>query len=437
MSAAAAACAACGVAAFPGERFVRVGWRRRSLCPSCHERRRVRGLVRDGLLLAGSAMLAGLLHLPVAEPMLALGINLALLIAALGVGVVLHEAGHAFAARALGFEVHAVRLGQGRLRRVFEFAGLHWEWRGWPDAGLLVASCTETRGLLPRLLAMVLAGPAVTVATVLLFTAFAGPPGSWLSILTSGPAPLHSALVAHLLLSSACLVPWMSRIGGQPHPSDGLLALLLLAAPAATVQQHAQAAWAMRAETRRRAGDVARARDLLDQGLAQYPGSFVLEHDRTRLRLDRGEWREARAEFEALLTRPEAAAAPVRQFVATNAAFAALLSDDAALHEAAARESLALLREGAVSPACRGTHALALVRTGDVATGAAMAERLEREATEPEIESSALATQALAAHLRGDASSRDSLLERARALDPTCSVVRPVQRAAQPMTRAA
>jgi len=434
MSEAAAVCADCGAAAFPGERLARAGWGRRSVCPHCHEQRRARGLLRDVLLLIGFVALARLASLPIAHLLTACWLNLSFLIVALGLGVVVHEAGHAFAARTLGFEVHAVRLGQGRLRRAFELAGMRWEWRGWPDAGLLVASRTEPHGLLPRLLALVLAGPAVTVASALLLAAFAGPPREWLAAMVAGPAPLHAALFAHLLLAAACLVPWMSRIGGQPHPSDALLALLLLIAPATHVQQHAQAAWALRAEARRRAGDAAGARELLEQGLALHPSSLVLEHDRTRLRLDRGEWREARAEFEALLTRPEAAAAPVRQLVATNAAFAALLSDEAALHEAAARESLALLREGATSPACVGTHALALVRTGEVAAGAAMAERLERETTEPEIAAGSLATQALAAHLRGDASSRDALLERARRLDPTCSVSRLVNR---PSERAA
>lgn len=437
MAAAGTDCAHCGAAAFPGERFARTGWRRRAICPHCREAHRSRGLWRDLLLLAGWLALAAMLAPPVAVLAAVLAVNLALLLLALAAGVVLHEAGHAVVARALGFDVHAVRIGSGRLRRTVVWAGLPWEWRGWPDAGLLVAARTERRGLRWRLLAMVVAGPAVTVATTALLAACAGALRTWPAALIAGPAPLHAALLAHGLLTAACLVPWVARIGGQPHPSDALHAIALLAAPAAHIEQHAQAAWAMRAEACRRAGDAAGARDALQRGLALHPGSFLLQHDRARLRLDAGHWREARAEFLALLERPEAAAAPVRRLVASNAAFALLLSDERTLHDLAARESRALLSEAPAPHALVGTHALALIRSGELETGAAMARRLVREATESCVEASAWASLALVAHERGEGAACAAALGRARALEPADHVAVVVRRRVDAAARAA
>lgn len=427
MAVTAQGCEHCGAASFPGERFARVGWRRRAHCPACLTARRTRGLQRDLLGLAAALALAHLVHMPFAPQVTALAGNLVLVAVSLAVGVVLHEAGHAFAARALGFEVHSVRIGQGRLRRAFTFAGLRCEWRGWPDAGLVVASRTELRGLVPRLLAVVLAGPAVTVLAALVLAWAAGAPGSWYGVATSGPAPIQAALVAHLLLSAACLLPVMTRVAGQPQPSDTLLAVLLLASPAQQAKRLAEVAWALRAEERRRLGDVDGAAERLRRGLAEHPDSFVLTHDVARLRLDRGEWHAAREAFVALLGRPEAAPGPMRQILQSNAAFAAALGDQPALHEAAQRESREVLLTGGTQHAFVGTHALALVRTGDVETGAAMARRLEHEAIEPEIRAAALATLALAALASGGIADAAALIARARESDPTSSVTRLVE----------
>ena len=136
------------------------------------------------------------------------------LLLSLILGTVVHEAGHAMAARAVGLDVRLFSIGQGAAYLHRRIGGVLFVLRAVPWSGFVAIAVQP--GMSPRAYAaMVAAGPA---ANLLLLACAAGADHAWPRYDTV----LEPFGIAQAMLFALTLLPYRSRARGAPRPSDGL-----------------------------------------------------------------------------------------------------------------------------------------------------------------------------------------------------------------------
>jgi hypothetical protein len=92
---------------------------------------------------------------------------LLVLFASLHIRVLLHELGHLMAAKIQRMQPHKVQIGTGALFWAHLFGGaLRWEWRLWPQLGLVFVDDNRLPGFKRRWLVFIVAGPLVDALIV-------------------------------------------------------------------------------------------------------------------------------------------------------------------------------------------------------------------------------------------------------------------------------
>jgi len=138
---------------------------------------------------------------------------LAAMIAGWLLGLVMHEAGHAAAAAALGLAVQRITIGSGRLLASLRCSETILEWRAFPWAGSVHVYWLRESSRLRR--AGYVAGGSVVNFFMLV-----------LGNLVDDHSPLFDFsfgfVLAQLGLLGVTLVPSMGRLDGKMFPSDGL-----------------------------------------------------------------------------------------------------------------------------------------------------------------------------------------------------------------------
>jgi hypothetical protein len=149
-------CSGCGAPGFVGAGSLATR-RSRLVCPEC-ERRRVRHELRNSV-----AVLAAVMVLDLAVGGAVAGRRLVGWLAVMAVTVVVHEAGHALTAWALGFDVRVIRLGLPVVARC-QIGRTRIELGPIPLGGHIVPTTRQSRAYRARRVLVVLAGPLANVA---------------------------------------------------------------------------------------------------------------------------------------------------------------------------------------------------------------------------------------------------------------------------------
>lgn len=145
--------------------------------------------------------------------------------------LVIHELGHALAARFLGWGVSLISIGTGRILAKLEMAGMPIELRTIPLSGFVVPKVRDLTA--PRLKQFVIysAGPGIELLLVALITWAAGPAMLLQKTPDAGVIALQSFCVAALAGALLNLIPLPHHSSKGTGWSDGLGMLLSWSIP--------------------------------------------------------------------------------------------------------------------------------------------------------------------------------------------------------------
>lgn len=413
-------CANCGFEGVPaafGKRWALV--RPQDVCLQCLQSKLRRQLKRSPWATVGwstlaIAMGAALIEIdhggPLGYVLLCVGIAQALIYPLIAV----HEAGHAFAARGVGFDVVQVVLGLGRRLWTGSVTGIRVVVNAVPILGYTLAGTLERRRLRRRFFVYALGGVAVNGVLLLAglamisATPVRGSSVYWICVLY-----VFTALNGAMLVGN--LIP--HRVGGTLGlVSDGLLLIRAAFANSNTqdswVRGYIAGRWLVCRELRDHAGGLRWSA----KGLELFPEAWELANLRAITLLDIGDPAGARTIFAELLARTDLK--PVEQIMLkNNMAFSEFLIDDSAHFaeaDALSKEALAAIPWQPTFKSTRGAVLVALDR-------AAEAVPLLKEAFEDEVDPvnrGSVASVLAMAHARlGEPERAREWLERARALD--------------------
>jgi hypothetical protein len=144
---------------------------------------------------------------------------------ALHIRALLHELGHLSAARLLRMKTWKIQIGSGPLlwARTSRHA-VRWEWRLWPQIGLVYAQNADVRGFKWRHMAFIAAGPAVDALMIWAsYTLIAEDCGGLLNAFSGSARGVVVVILFWLTTSSAIngLIPHRIHLGLQSFYTDG------------------------------------------------------------------------------------------------------------------------------------------------------------------------------------------------------------------------
>lgn len=315
--------------------------------------------------------------------------------------VVLHETGHAVAARLAGVQLNEVSVGVGPqvaavrigpTRLVLRLVPLAGHTMTFPTAGLSASRAAAIAGAGPLMDALVLAGALYAspgrLATTLAFVAGVGLATNLLPLSVSGQATdgLHL---------------WqLMTIDGPAAPDDFRPTTSLLA----------------RASALHRDGRLEQAASLCEQGLQDDPGDTALASLLAATQLDLGDAAGARRCLLGLL----GAELPDTRRAVTfaNLAWADLLLDDPALLPEALDASATAIKALPAEPAVRSTRGFALVESGRVEEGLMLLAEALTRLRERRHRATVLAVQSIGQARLGRLRDARASLQRAQRLVP-------------------
>jgi tetratricopeptide (TPR) repeat protein len=275
--------------------------------------------------------LLALLALDLAQGFSASKLSILFVLAFWGPLLLLHELGHALAARWLGWRVTEVVIGFGRELRRFRVGSTRVRVRAVPVEAYVLASPTATDHARWKQALIYFAGPL----TQLLLLAVLAPlldfelPGPQSGV---GRVALESLGLSAALGAVCTLFPYRS----QGNPSDGLGMVTSFFANEESFRQ--RLAWPFITEARRLLlrEQLSLAEQTIQAGLEQYPNEPRLLGLLAVAQAAQGQGEQAYATLEALGA-PDARPAPERAELLADAAWAVLFARDAALLPDAAR----------------------------------------------------------------------------------------------------
>jgi tetratricopeptide (TPR) repeat protein len=424
-------CERCGAESARAQGFVRqnsFGPGRRFRCRPCLELERDRAFPRHARLMATLAILgAGLLIAVPAQGGRAQGVRMLAALALNAVAlpwllaplvIAVHEGGHWLAARAMGFDVHGVRIGAGRTLARFRWLGVPVTWAENPVLGMVQCSIRGRRLLRLRCLVMLLAGPATHLLWIALAVWLTDALGHRLLGFADGFRPLASLAMMNGALLIGNLLPL--RVGELP--TDGAQVLALPFLTQAQRERMVGERWALPARLAFVEGEFARAQSLVDEGLRECPGDLVLEAVASALAIERCEHERAHERLLALRARPELNDEQ-RAMLANDLAWNLHVrgrSEDVADADAFSLEAYLRLGE---QPPVLSTRGGVLVDLGRAQEAFRLLVNAVEKVTDARPRASVLCDLARAEHLLGRPAVAQARLAEARAANPDCRLL--------------
>lgn len=305
--------------------------------------------------------------------------------------LVLHELGHALAARWVGWNVQEITIGFGKDLFRFRYRGTLIRLRAAPLEGYVLPNPRDTKQARLKSAFIYLAGPGVELALAL---------GCWLwfgdalTTRTDDPAmiAIQSLTLAALLGAGFNLLPYSSGSG----VSDGLGAILSLFANEELFRQRLSLQYVRAARSALYLEQWERALGVIEDGLARHPADDQLLGLRAVAIAGAGEEQRALDMLEEL-GHPNDKPPELRHELLLDAAWVVLVSNDQTLlHDAEQACERAL---GDVPDSVRGNLMLGrvLLERGQASAALQILLRAYRRATEPDEEAQLLAHLTLAA----------------------------------------
>lgn len=334
-------------------------------CITCEESRLATGAI-DGALGLVRTIFVPLILLVAAQR--ALGeLTIPVLLAACvmtPVSIVVHELGHAVAARLVGLQVGAVIFGVGRKIWHGEIFGTAVTLHVWPLSGLTFFGAQNLDLLRTRLWFVTLMGPAINA--MLALTA-AAQWSEWVP--TVGVPVLSLWIITNALLALQSLIPRQFSHAGAMLSTDGLALIQIPLRSSEQLESYLFTAPLLRALQRFESHDYAGAEAICREGLDLVPDSVHLRALLTACRNYSHDYTGSLALLAPLLREQANAEPQVRAAIQNNMAFALLMSNARAGydHEALARADRLSADVFECYPcilAYRSTRAMILTATG-------------------------------------------------------------------------
>lgn len=345
--------------------------------------------------------------------------NLLLVWVWFGLLTVVHELGHAVAARMLKLRVYAVCLGMGPAA-----VERHWgETRisvSWIPMGGFVMLGAEEDATHPALRAGLVLG-AGTLSHILLLVGagllFDGLCTFFVPDWLAHPSPLGTFIWASLVMVLMSMVPYHTATPIGVLPSDGHRIMQLILHPAEGVADFQQAGTACDACEKLRVGDYDGAVERCREGLLLFPESFMLRNTFGVGQIMLGEYEAARNELVVLLDHEDAARPQYHPLLKNNIAYCDVMLDDPELLEEAGRYTEEILRTAPHVPAFEGTRGALLVVQEQYTEAVALLKRVYAQTPERTGRATNACWISVAEQRRGDRDAAIRWFEIARSLE--------------------
>lgn len=341
--------------------------------------------------------------------------------------VLLHEVGHAVAARSAGLEPYCLTSGGGPTLLRRRIGGVAVDLRWLPGSGRMIFASPIQRHTRWRLLAAYVGGPAATI--VLLCSGLVVP--SALHEITANTSPWLSVQAALVLVNGTVLftvvVP-LPRGWDVSAPRNDVLQILLL--PFLGDERLEALAIASKAAEffklsllREHAAACDEARRILEED----PTNWVVRLGLADRLLFAGMHEEADTHYRVLVegdvTTSKAISPVVRAIILNNCAWNLFMTgDDASIGRAAklSADAIAVLPK---HPSVLGTRGAILIEAGEWVEGEELVRRALRSHSDRIPKASNLACLAIAAARQKKRAEAEKLIERAREMDRECELV--------------
>ncbi len=329
----------------------------------------------------------------------------------------LHELAHACAAWLLGFRVYKIQVGwRGRRWFQFRIGRCLWEFRRVPLGGFVECATSWPHFIRLRHLVMVSAGPLLHLSLIVLAwnvqteNVWIG----WFALLL---------IISNLADLWITLQLWRFNKSDEQLVTDGTILVGLLVAPSSELKMYPiHYYWLECQELIRRDEDEA-AMALSLEGLKRFPDDPSLETMQGASLMGLERYEEAREIFVRLRGLPESSP-EYQAMLLNNIAWANLLSREACRLAEARELSEKAYRILPWEAYINGTRGSVLVETGEVEAGMTLLQQALAE-------NESLSNQSLNALFLARGLSRlgrkheaVAMYERAKSLDPTCSLLR-------------
>jgi hypothetical protein len=338
--------------------------------------------------------------------------------------VAIHEAGHCLSARVVGFKVHGVVIGAGPLLLERTFGGLTLQWRLLPYGGITRTTPQRIDWLRPKVLAVVLAGPASNLLLMLVLMRMGvGPFGGGTT-----SSVLASIAGANTFTLALNLLPWSFEREGQGMATDGLVVIRTLLASRAQLQEGVLAHYGLEALNAARHHRREEAFAWVERARRLVPSSPFTSAMEASILDATGDVAGAARIWRARL-QERLAGAPDEKHVATvailknNLAWAAAHLGDPALLDEAERFSKAALAHFPKAPFALGTRGSVLLAQGQVAQALPLLREAYAGGDSPFQRALSACELAVAEARRGQGALAARWLDRARRLDPLCRLL--------------
>jgi Zn-dependent protease len=351
------------------------------------------------------------------------------------VAVVLHEFGHAFAARRMGHRVFRVTIGTGKAFWRGRILGFDTEMQFPFVGGRAMILPTEVAHFRWKQFLILLAGPLVNVVVLLYAIMMLYPQSlSWSAMVSHDFQGWQMFAWANALTVILNLLPHTANTSLGPLPSDGKQLLGLLFRPAGK-DTEAHAAWfCLEAAQCKDQGRPDEALRWLERGRAVYPQNSPLRIIHAQLLLETDCLAEGREELLAVIRECPLLPATRARLRATIAFTNVLLDDDSLLDEADAysAEALAMFPWDARMRTTRGAFFIARKRFQDALPILRAAAQATRHQRLPHAE--AVCLLAIAEAGVGNRAAVEKLRDRARSVEPNCHLLWRVEAALHALT---
>jgi tetratricopeptide (TPR) repeat protein len=419
-------CDACGIESDFDAGFVKqrtgVAHQEKSFCADCWVKR---GNFRRGWFLPVLLFAAAFGY--VTDKSTAGGSDLGRLIMNIaGVGlftiltIIPHELGHVVAARALGWHVYQVVIGMGPQFFKRRWFGILFDFRTLPVAGGTWLVPKDMRVYRLKRFLIILAGPAVNAGMAIgLLLILAGSARNL--DFDSLPNWANLFILANVFVLIVNLWPYQPK-GGMGIATDGKELLQLISFNKKARAHVLAQRFALEAYMCREQGQIQRARELLDEGLASVPEDLYLLNLSAIVCLDETRYEQAREIFLKLLKTEKQA--PAAKFVLlNNLAYADVLSENAEFLQEAdsySRDAFAALPW---MPAVAGTRGAVLAAMGTHEEGLALLKKSMEDTNSPRSKAENACIIASALAKIGRKPEAEKYLRLARQLDGKCPLL--------------
>jgi hypothetical protein len=341
--------------------------------------------------------------------------------------IALHEAGHALAARAVGFSVPRIELGAGRRVARWSWAGTRVTVHAFPTLGLTYLGSDSERHLRSRLWLITAAGPLVTAALITAAVLWPSPL-RWTDVLwpvmplSRGWALRELLAFFNLWILALNLLPLEHLFRGMVMRNDGTMLVSLLREPAERLRGVLDMPAILEAQECSENNDHPGALRLLEAALQRHPSSILLRNSLAVTQLTLGQLGDARTSFLQLMaetdpTRPES------WVLRNNLAWTDYLlrSDD--LQAEADEHSAAVFERFKNAPWANGTRGSVLLWKGEVEKALPLLERAFVTNSLPPSRALNACGLAIAHARRGDVRESERWKRRAEENDPRCPLL--------------